>query len=305
MSNGAEFDYCFENKTVWRRKVWDAIHHRLSKAGKKPKDAVVLYLAAELDLDRSVAFEHGFRNQNLIAVEKDERVADFLREQKKPVIHSTLEKVVGSWNSELKVDVIMADLCCGITKTSASCCYSMMCRSEFDDAIIMFNLLRGRDPLIEVAKSWASNGSGHRGSVLRRYITEVMLGRSVEETVESAEQTKQYVEELKEKARRFYQAKDSGNYKEALRISQQKIETPAPPLMMVEMESQMKLYSYKSTSGQYFDSIIFKNVLRRCFPDRIKDTQDLMAKDDATARQIAAVLAVRTRRVNLELTRQP
>ena len=141
MSNGGKFNYKFGTKNQWRRTIWNRIDERLQV---HPRDAVVLYLAGLSDIDRQIAMRHGFRDKNLIAIDFEKSVVEHLRGKGVLAVDAALSDVLTNW-SGLDVHVVYADLCCGILMESLSSAVAVSCNHRFKDAVVMFNLMRGRD----------------------------------------------------------------------------------------------------------------------------------------------------------------
>lgn len=138
--------YKFGNKNNWRRWQWNQISKRLTIP---PKNAIVLYLAGKEDLDRRIAIEHGFMPCNLIAVDESADVINILRKDSKLCIHGNLSTVIEAFNdSGVKIDVLVADFCCGLTKNMQP--FLELLASNFKNsfnkkAVISINTMRGRD----------------------------------------------------------------------------------------------------------------------------------------------------------------
>lgn len=140
--NGADKDYKFGQKNNWRRRVWNEIARRVADR----RNALVLYLAGEQDLDRKVAVEHGFRPNNMIIVEKDKRVAACLRAEGKVVLNMSLNDALYAWpNESPEVAVVYADLCCGLQPDVGALDDVMGEKPSFFGAVALVNMLRGRD----------------------------------------------------------------------------------------------------------------------------------------------------------------
>jgi len=263
MSNGAQFDYCFENKTIWRRRVWDAIHHRLSVNGVRPRNAVGLYLAGEKNLDASVAAEHGFDRNNMIAVEWDGGVAEALRKDGVLTFKGNLFSAMNGWSPNVPCHFIVADFCCGLVESTAQdFAIFLSINNALSDTIVAANFLRGRDAFSNVFRSLFAEdykeSAKHRGETFI-HILLMML--------------------------------ENNREKSGTPINQEE-------LSKIISSLKRRLFSYKSTSGQVFDSVVFNNV----FP-AFRSLGDTTAP--STSGQMAALLATRTRRMKSELTRCP
>ena len=105
-------NYDFSQKRHWRRTVWNGIRERLEKP---VREALVLYLAAEQDEDREIALQKGFREENLIAVDRRLHVVDSLRAQRRLALHGDVIDVASNWNPAVEVDAVALDFCCGLS----------------------------------------------------------------------------------------------------------------------------------------------------------------------------------------------
>lgn len=132
-------NYKTGTKNNWRHQCWNEISRRV----KNKRNATVLYLAAEQDLDRSVAIRRGFQANNLIAVDMRQSVVDQLRDKSKIAVQGRIEHIACAWAD---VDVVYADFCCGLTK-DAMRSIEMMCMLPFikNECVFLFNFMRGRE----------------------------------------------------------------------------------------------------------------------------------------------------------------
>lgn len=141
--SGESFDYDFGVKRNWRRWLWNRIADRLSVP---PSEAVVLYLAGQNDFDRSIAISKGFRNENMIAVEKDSSAFYELKKKGILVIHGDLFEILNSWPPNQRIDVIIADLCSGLEARLLNNFYYSVGFPNISNCVFAVNVLRGRDP---------------------------------------------------------------------------------------------------------------------------------------------------------------
>jgi len=143
-------NYKFGQKNNWRRTIWNEISRRVGDT----KDAIVLYLAGEQDLDRKVAIEKGFKSDNLIVVENDKVIVKKLRGQGKIVIHADMNDVLFGWNDKGPiVDVIYGDFCSGFEPRTSEVHDVVSQKIPFMDSVVMMNFQRGRDPRSNNARS--------------------------------------------------------------------------------------------------------------------------------------------------------
>lgn len=108
---GESFHYKFGNKNNWRRWLWNRLRDRVDW---DLDGGVVLYLAGQYDLDRNVAIAKGFREHNLLAIEKNHSVAQSIRRNRTLVIQEEAETVLMSWPKHRPVQAVVLDMCCGL-----------------------------------------------------------------------------------------------------------------------------------------------------------------------------------------------
>jgi hypothetical protein len=158
-------------KETWRGWQWNRIverligTRRLSDKEKRLELAkkTVLYLCGPDDHDRTVALRHGFRSENLIAVDICSDNIAKVRKHGGIGIVSRLEQVVDGW-SGVHIDAIVADTCSGFDNAAFDLEQSMMrSKAVSHETVVSINLKRGRDPgsnhfrdLLKV--HWSSNG---------------------------------------------------------------------------------------------------------------------------------------------------
>ena len=133
----------------------------------------------------------------MFAVERDPYIVKILRKQRLNVIEGDFNEVLLNWGVSPKLDIIMADFCCGITKTVQdfvySCIFSDGIKFEFKkQSCVILNLQRGRDPL---GKNLAALNKfdklpiheKHRGAAFLRYyflsISRVFRFKSIEQEI--------------------------------------------------------------------------------------------------------------------------
>jgi hypothetical protein len=131
-------NYKTGTKNNWRRHCWNEVRSRI----KNRRDAVVLYLAAEQDLDRRVAVSKGFSSNNLIAVDMRKDVVDRLRAQGKLAVQGRLDHVAVAWGG---VNVIWADLCSNLSEMTYGTFWACLSYGLADDGVGLFNVMRGRE----------------------------------------------------------------------------------------------------------------------------------------------------------------
>lgn len=158
-NDGASKDYKFGNKNNWRRWNWNRIEERISVP---KKEAKILYLAGENNLDMQEASRRGFNCRNMIAIERDKALAEELRSCSVTTFNGTLREAIRNWGGE-KIDVVIGDYCCGLNSDVSAQVSDNFWLPCFSDCVFSINLLRGRETLSEEMRSHISNNSKHRG----------------------------------------------------------------------------------------------------------------------------------------------
>lgn len=136
-------NYAFSQKNHWRNRVWNQIFDRVKC---HPRDAVVLYLAAEQDLDRATALRKGFRNENLIAIDRDRAAVEKIRASGNLAIHGSFDEVCVAWPNHTPVAALIADFTCGLEPSVGAAFSIILLQKAFSTSTFVVNMLRGRDP---------------------------------------------------------------------------------------------------------------------------------------------------------------
>lgn len=286
-------NYKFGNKNNWRRWVWNRIIERLTVP---TKDAVVLYLAGEDNIDREIALSHGFKPDNLIAIEKDKTIVNHLRRNGQLCVQGDIIDILRAWPHNKLISVIIADFCCGLEKRIMEYFTTAFLQSPHTrTSIFAINLLRGRDPSTnQLRESWTRNrldnmmwetstiNRKHRGVMVTTEYATVLLSVVFGKIVFISEGKLQYNKETTMQGEwiEYYNKHHKGLWK---------VMQPA-------------FNSYKSVSGQIFDSAIWSSGIscNEFFDDDGVYDNRINAVHVGTSerRRIAAILAHRTMRLN-------
>lgn len=174
MSNGATIDYKQGPKNNQRHWAVNQIKARLKKMGKRPPNALVLYLAGKDDLEGAVYLQKGFKANNLIAVDRDRKVVKELRDKGRLAVCGDLPKVVENWSLTHTIDVLSADLCCGLNGSAGDCMgCAFTCFGLSPCFVLSINLLRGRDGAGSIfANNVAIDGSANEAARARKIMHE-------------------------------------------------------------------------------------------------------------------------------------
>lgn len=233
-TNGATMNYKFGMKANWRRTVHNQILQRLNQS---PRECVVLYLAGPQDLDRPEFLRRRFRPDNLIAVERDSRLCTSLRSDGKLCIYGDINAVIAEWK-RTRVDVVFADLCCGLHSSFVETLIQLTRNHCFHRAVLAVNLLRGRDADSNELRAELSGDDKHRGRAFARLYAAILT--------ESVVRTQDEMRSM------FCRGTDADGI--GLSLIQDAI------TKMTENVSWLWHASYRSDSGQYFDSCVFQNA---------------------------------------------
>lgn len=160
-------NYKFPKKNHWRRWQWNRITERV-KIHKPISQSIGIYLTGPDDHDRNVALSKGFKNQNLIGVDLDaHNIATVKENPHVPAISMNLCDLLRQWVTP-KIDFIVGDFCCGLTKFIVIDLISTLVHntSLSVPCIISINLMRGRDAFANpVREYYREYNIKHRGQL--------------------------------------------------------------------------------------------------------------------------------------------
>lgn len=129
-------------KNNWRRQMWNTVREFTDN----PSDAMVLYLPGAANLDVPVAISKGFKQANMLAVEREGKVVEHLRRKyRQPVIHGSLAHTLIGWPQNRPVAVIVADLVSGFDGLVTDIVRAWMLLQPFEGATLVLNMQRGRE----------------------------------------------------------------------------------------------------------------------------------------------------------------
>jgi len=270
--SGASMNYDSGPKRHWRRWVWNRITERVVS----PRDALVLYLAGLHDFDRAIAKTRGFHDNNLIAIERDKSTREHLRQNGVLTIDANLFDAVLPAATNRHIDVVFADLCSGLTAHVVRSLVLWMFVPTMFDCVFVFNMLRGRDAESNRLRSYMKDGATHEEHYKHRgwVLFNIMVGRAIKCT-------------------------------ETIELTDQLYESAS---MRVWDLSNPAFHSYRSTSNQTFDTLVFRNPIGGCVvsDENRNRAWNEMKKSVArnglnktpTYRATAAIMAHRTMRNN-------
>lgn len=266
-------NYKFGTKNNWRRWVWNRISDRVSVPN---REAMCVYLPGPNDLDRVEAKRRGFRDHNLIGVERDKKTLVSLRDRDVLVVDGDFLDVALAVQKNNRVDVVFGDYMHGLEKGIFNRTVNMMFLPNLRQSVFAFNFLRGRDASTNEMRGFSSQwidflfpdmaGTKHRGMHLYAWLISELLPIFFQDEMKSSIEDREIV------AKRWMSRLDPS------------------------------LNTYKS-GPQYFDSIVFTNpVYWLCgLYESLKDIKGQEVSDfhelkQQTVRKSAAVLAHRTMR---------
>jgi len=283
-------DYAFGPKKNWRRWAWNRVVERLSVP---PAEALVVYLAGADDFDREVALQKGFKAHNLIAVERDKKALAALRSRGVLCIHGDFLDTLYSWPAHTNVHAVIGDLCCGLDVDLAIKIGRLSLSPALRTGLAnTWNFMRGRE-LSGFNKifdnDWAIQGLAAEAEMPKSKAREEILHRG-----------KLLVKAL---------AMDMS----CIRLRNAGVKMEEPEDVMAALNSHVDVHrqamrslcdltnpifnSYRSTSGQTFDSVVWKfpnvsncgaNSLPGYYAEKYRPSNQ---------RNVAAILAHRTMRM--------
>lgn len=295
-------NYKFGNKNNWRRWVWNRIDERLTVP---KKDAVILYLAGKDNIDRDVALFHGFKSDNLIAIEKDMDAIRELRKKGALCINGDIIETASNWPLRIPVHVLLLDFCHGLTnKVLGDIPLLSILHPSFMETIIVINMLRGRDSQSNVVRKWwidhwckagyEYSDILHRG---RLFASEFMLWNRMA-----------YLNALQYKDNSWQGVASIANQTMLKLSKESSMSLEDYNLLLLKMDNnamRAAFNQYKSTSNQIFDSAVICPILpsinRSTFEKyrEFKITECIkMKRTSNVVHKISAILAHRTMRLN-------
>lgn len=225
----------------------------------------MVYLAGQNDFDSEIAKEKGFNINNLIAVDYNRKTTQRLRSSKRLTVCGDIMDVVEAWPITKKINVLILDFCCGLFTSIVEFLLKIPHFPQLSDSVIVINLLRGRDAQTNTIRQ---NLGGQRFKGLEKHRGRQALLIYVVELTEIIHKQK-------------YGVSTRGHHG-----SQMVIQTGQECII----RTLPRLHSYKSDSGQWFDSAVFVNPILISDPVRQPHSKDI-------AQQISAILAIRTMRL--------
>lgn len=283
-------NYRFGQKNNWRRRVWNEISRRV----KDKKNARILYLAGEQNLDALVAEEKGYDARNMIAIEIDKKRTESLRKQGVTTICGSIMDVLHAWPTKHKVDVVIADFCFGFESSSIDI-YDSLSSPALVDSVVLINFQRGRDKSTNFVRRFF-NGStifyqSPNGDIKEAFPPKHRAGQFL-------------LFHAWETINTVLTGKSSS---EKIEVDSEMLKNPKHCLMIGRIFQSMnpEFFSYKS-NRVYMDSAVFSH----CLHISSKESRSLITKvggwknnlqphDENIKRQITAALAVQSRRKSL------
>ena len=274
---GESFDYKFGNKNNWRRWLWNRIRARVNSCA---DEAIILYLSGEFDLDRPIALSKGFKFNNLLSVERERSVCTEIRKSGVLTICSDVKDVIKSWPVHTPVAAVVLDFCSGIENGVIDLLRDAIFMPPFFEAVWAFNFMRGRDHSTNWLRDELSKNFGeekHRGILMDDWLTTFLS-----------------IAAIKEAHPDWIVSHDSESTKvEFFRFMEYRAE--------LKRHTMPEFNSYKSSSGQVFDSLVWNSPFRTLVPSSTREwaTVNYRAEcsDKKSKRRISPILAHRTMRM--------
>lgn len=290
--SGAAMNYDFGHKRHWRRWVWNRIAERVENR----RDALCIYLPGSSDFDRPLAISRGFRDVNLIGVERNPDSLRTLRKSGALTINADfIETVTATIISKRMIGVIYGDLCCGLTRKLLSHIIVWLAATDSTkNCVFAFNLMRGRD-----AESNAIRGALNDGGPL--------VQNSELEISEKHRGVALFSQAV------FMMVHLSTYHRPGISAEDCEAELEAQPELMALINkrfmamvenSKLDAESYRSDSGQVFDTVVFRHPLHSKLDgfstqsSRLTDALRVDPFSGKASRRLAAVMAHRTMRMN-------
>lgn len=289
-------EYNYTRKNHWRNRIWNELQERVSVP---PKEAVIVYLAASTDFDRSTAIKKGFRSSNLIGVDRELAAVNEVRRGGGICLHGDILDYLTRWPNDFPVSAVVADFTSGLKEEYAAGFAALHIHPAFSQAVFVVNMLRGRDAgsnkLRSIAQEFCPPGEKmNRATCLAHYscFLAFTLARNVYETLGDAAKKKGVDQAL-------------GEFVCHLALMGGGIEGSTKLLRVLAD-------GYRSTSGsQYFDWAIWSNPFHAEYPElqqaglwldasmrAIDGAPDLLTY----RRKVAAARAIRTVKLHEETT---
>lgn len=275
--------YKFGQKNHWRRTMWNKIVERLEVP---TRDAIVVYLGGRNDLDRDVALSKGFRHENLIFVDKSKDVVVDQRKKGTIAIAGDFAETIYSLPPSLRVHVVFGDFCRGLSPEFFDLLYKSQWAPRLANSVFAFNFLRGRDPQWNQWRRWFSDGepiadydATHRG-VQFWSLFSVLMSTLLIPGLELRLDGVQYVGS---------DPLTSDELQQRIYEWMEKLNVVLSPTFL----------SYRSTSRQTFDSLVYRGIGCSMSPDVhaiwARNLQEEYGTQ-STMRSLAAIAAHRTMR---------
>lgn len=217
-------DYKFGTKANWRRWAWN----RIAELVPERRSARVLYLPGPDDFDRPIARSKGFLDKNMIGVELDGITRERLRKKGVRTVDGNINDVVLGWPMDQPIGVCFFDYCHGLEARVFSLIPTLMNAPNFMGCAFCFNFMRGRDQSsndLRLLCMDSLRAMGFSGDLKHRGYFFFKILASVVRVGSNALESDEFVDVFLRRTR-------------------------------------PKFYSYKSSTGQVFDSVVFHSLYK-------------------------------------------
>lgn len=285
---GATMNYDFGRKRNWRRTIWNELISRAVNP-----DGVALYLGGRDNYDRELLCKKGIKEWNIICVDRDIVTVTAVRKRGELCIHGDIFEVLSHFPKTPWVSCASIDLCCPINAKLVNTLRGYFDYSWFPWAI---NIMRGRETCPETREALGF----HRNLVSNSNLAAIM-------EIKGNINASRYFTDANKYMHRgiiLYYALIAQFFRLDISILQKHADEKGKTLKEVEIETldciikntNPHFYTYKSDSGQIFDSF----VISPRYPKELDVINGVRFPDinnKHTARKISAVLAHRTMRM--------
>ena len=277
--------YTFGSKKHWRRTMWNAIASRIDVPA---REAVVLYLGGKEDLDREVAVSKGFKQENLIFVDRSREIVSLQRSRGTLAVSADFVETCFSLPPSMKVHAVFGDFCRGLSPAFLDSLYFLLWAPNLESSVFAWNFLRGRDPqwnefrqCFDGQQDIGGHSAKHRGIQFQTYLW-IQMSTLLIPGLELRRDGVEYVggkpmsaQELQKLVRSWFSA--------------------------INLAGDFATLSYRSVAKQTFDSVIYKNICERMDADLRAKWSKTFADtygEPQVKRSLAASWAHRTMRQN-------
>ena len=243
-------------KETWRGWVYNEFLRRW--VPRRPADAVVYYMPGPVDRDREAMVRKGFRSCNLIAVDRDRACVDTVRNRGGVAVCGEFDGVIANLSARDAAAFVFADYLGGFGLDVGDLIQSLfVSQGVRQGTVVAVNMLRGRekkDCSLFVREAQKELGTKHRG---------VMFFEGV--------------------MQRLHHMWDRNYHRPFTMIDK----------AMLHQMMNPKIYSYRSASKKFYDTVVFTWPFDEPLAVRNKEPH---GDWDKVVKLLPAMRAIRTKR---------